>query len=237
MINDNNSILESNNGQELNCSADVQSSAESILSTVGRSEYTLDSKDCLLCPPELRLKNESEQAELFLLYNAEAEINDRCILAMKQEQFIEYYKKLVKVSVQSSGFRIAKQVLSSVARVSVSSQHKFVIPKHLQHYAGISSKSDEQRVTVVITEFGAEIWSSSRYEQQLENLLSDMVATASFKDQLSVMYSDRTIEDIESENRKLDALIDNEIKKRRLLEIRKSKNSFNNITETTEGNE
>lgn len=182
---------------------------------IGCYEYTLDGRDCLLCPPLLRSTDSEEALTFYLLYNAKQGETDRCILMMNREQFEEYYRRVSTIPKSSSAYVIARQVLSSVAKIVVGSQYKFVLPKHLQKYAGISK--DDPKVTITLSSDCAEIWSSKRYEEQLSVALGNADAVTVYDRVVYNAESKATLSELSYDTERMKAEIEN-IQTRRMLE-------------------
>lgn len=145
---------------------------------VGRIEYTIDSKGYLMCPSVVyNAFNENEQT-LYLVINAAPKQCDRCILAMTEAQFSVYCDRVKKIEKGSPAYKIVRQVLINVAKVTVNAQQKFLIPDYLQEYGGMSG--EDKKVVVRLTDKNAELWSSSRLVKQLNEDLADISATDAF---------------------------------------------------------
>ena len=166
---------------------------------VGRIEYTIDSKGYLMCPSVVYNtlnKNDNEQV-LYLVINAAPKQCDRCVLAMTEPQFSVYCERIKTIPKNSPAYKIVRQVLMNVAKVTINAQQKFLIPDYLQEYAGMNG--EDKKVVVRMTDTNVELWSSSRLMSQLNEDLADISATDLFAAAIEGTDDSQTDEQLDRE--------------------------------------
>ncbi len=166
---------------------------------VGRIEYTIDSKGYLMCPSVVynSLNNKDNEQVLYLVINAAPKQCDRCVLAMTETQFAAYCERIKKIEKNSPAYKIVRQVLINVARVTINAQQKFLIPDYLQEYGGMSG--EDKKVVVRMTDKNVELWSSSRLMNQLNEDLADISATDLFAATIEGADESQTDEQLDRE--------------------------------------
>ncbi len=128
----------------------------------GRENFSIDSKGRVNIPAKMRKSITAEANDTFVVTRG----IDKCIVAYPSDEWKKYEESFQKLNQYDDKNRFfLRVVLPLCEEVTLDSQQRILLPKHLLEYAGI-----EGRVLVIGMMDHIEFWNPNEYEQYMREL-------------------------------------------------------------------
>ncbi len=125
----------------------------------GRENFSIDSKGRVNIPAKMRKSITAEANDTFVVTRG----IDKCIVAYPSDEWKKYEESFQKLNQYDDKNRFfLRVVLPLCEEVTLDSQQRILLPKHLLEYAGI-----EGRVLVIGMMDHIEFWNPNEYEQYM----------------------------------------------------------------------
>ncbi len=131
---------------------------------IGEYQHSLDLKGRIFIPAKLR----EDLGEKFVV----AKGSGQCLFAYSKEEWKRLEAEIKKLPMQT-GRPLQLYFFASAAELEADKQGRVVIPQKLREHAGL-----EKDVTIIGASSRVEIWDTSLWEQQCENLTPDSIQEA-----------------------------------------------------------
>lgn len=164
----------------------------------GSQQYKLDEKNRMVFPLAYRdvlFDNNTDNAVVYLIINQEAQLCDRCLLCMTEDEFADYYARLKRIPRTSPAFRLVRHILASASKITIDKQWKLQLPQKLKEYAGIEGMTE-----IIWSGDYLEIWSPERLCEKQNLDYANAEAAAAF---VEAVNGNADADDYESKKRSI----------------------------------
>lgn len=131
---------------------------------MGEYNHTLDVKGRVNFPAKLR----DDLGEIFVITKG----LDNCLFVYSQQEWDILSKRTSELPLNKSR-NLQRFFFAGAAETQVDKQGRIIIPQHLREYAGLVKD-----ITIIGASNRAEIWSTERWNKNMEELTPEAVADA-----------------------------------------------------------